>query len=78
MLKPPLLDIELLDWQAFGASSIWRLQHTQAALASVEGIPRLPAVAPKTYGGGASLRAEIERRKAATAPAALPETPPAQ
>jgi NTE family protein len=66
ILRPPLLDVELLDWQSFERIIDAGYRHAQMAIGDAAAIPRLPAAMPKTYGGGASLRAEIERRRAAT------------
>jgi NTE family protein len=65
ILRPPLLDVELLDWQSFARIIDSGYRHTQAALGGAAGIPRLPVTVQKAWGGAASLRAEIARRSAA-------------
>jgi NTE family protein len=64
LLKPPLVDVELLDWQAFDRAIDAGYDYARVALKDLAQIPRIvpqPAAAPKTN----SLAAELEKRLAA-------------
>ena len=67
ILKPPLLDVEMLDWQAFTQAIDIGYRHTVGELGRHPGIPRLSDAPPRIHGGAASLRAEIARRRLAKA-----------
>jgi NTE family protein len=60
MLKPPLADIDLLNWQAFDPVIEAGYQYARRALESLPQLPRL-AAAPAAK-AASSLEAEIERR----------------
>jgi NTE family protein len=64
MLRPPLANIDLLDWHAFDRAIEAGYRHTRQALATLPHLPRLTAPpAPRST----SLAAELERRIAAKA-----------
>jgi NTE family protein len=65
LLKPPLADIDLLNWQAFDGAIEAGYNYARIALAEMPDIPRLapPAAAPVKIG---SAVLELERRIAAT------------
>jgi NTE family protein len=65
LLKPPLADIDLLNWQAFDGAIEAGYNYARLALAEMPDIPRLapPAAAPVKVG---SAVLELERRIAAT------------
>jgi NTE family protein len=78
ILKPPLLNIELLDWKAFRRAIDIGYRYTVAALENLPTLPRLTDAPARVHAGGSSLAAEIERRRLASAvserQAALPST----
>lgn len=60
MLKPPLADIDLLDWQAFGRAIEAGYRHAEESLRRLPQVPRVaPAPQPQ---GESSLAAELARR----------------
>ena len=63
MLKPPLANIDLLNWQAFDRAIEAGYGYARQALEDLPGVPRL-AAAPAAAGRPAesSLAAELERR----------------
>jgi NTE family protein len=66
MLKPPLANIDLLEWHAFDRAIEAGYGYARRVLAGVENLPRIVPAArerPPT----SSLTAEIERRLAAKA-----------
>jgi NTE family protein len=68
LLKPPLPNVDLLNWQAFDSAIEAGYEYARAALVDLTRIPRLAPVtqsAPKET----SLTAELEKRLAATSPA---------
>jgi NTE family protein len=67
ILKPPLLDIELLDWGAFQRVINIGYRYTLAALENLPTVPRLVAATARTHGGASSLQSELARRQLATA-----------
>jgi NTE family protein len=67
MLRPPLANIDLLDWPAFDRAIEAGYRYARQTLAGLPDLPRLAAAAaPKS----SSLAAELERRIAAKAAAA--------
>ena len=65
LLKPPLANIDLLDWQAFDRAIEAGYQYARIALDELPAIPRLiPAAAAAVRGNSAVT--ELERRIAAT------------
>ena len=64
LLKPPLGNVDLLNWQAFDRAIQAGYDYARSALESLPLIPRLPAVAERAQ--RSSLVAELERRLAAT------------
>jgi NTE family protein len=67
MLRPPLANIDLLDWRAFDRAIEAGHRYARETLAGLSGVPRLAApAAPRA----SSLAAELERRIAAKAAAA--------
>jgi NTE family protein len=65
LLKPPLVNVDLLDWQAFDRAIEAGYAYAREALGSLIDLPRLP-VAPTAPVGEApnSLTLELERRLA--------------
>jgi NTE family protein len=65
LLKPPLANVDLLNWRAFDRAIQAGYDYARAALETLPAIPRLtPAVPERTARN--SLAAELERRLAAT------------
>jgi NTE family protein len=64
LLKPPLPNIDLLDWQAFDRAIEAGYEYARIALDELPAIPRLPA-APVAVRGNSAVT-ELERRIAAT------------
>jgi NTE family protein len=64
MLRPPLGDIDLLDWRSFDRAIEAGYRYAQQMLA---GRPDLPHIAAATAPRSSSLSAELERRIAAKA-----------
>ena len=66
MLKPPLADIDLLDWQAFDRAIAAGYEY---ACRSLEGLPEVPrlSVTPVNKPTVSSLALELERRLGARA-----------
>ena len=63
LLKPPLANVDLLNWQAFDRAIQAGYDYARAALETLPIIPRLtPAPAGRTPRN--SLAAELERRLA--------------
>src|SRR5271165_2404143 len=65
LLKPPLTDIDLLNWQAFDRAIEAGYQYACAALENLPAIPRLVAPAAAVDGPNA-LAIELQTRLAAT------------
>jgi NTE family protein len=65
ILKPPLLDIELLDWHSFERVIDIGYRYTVDALAKLPTLPRLADVPPRSFGGASSLKAAIASRRLA-------------
>ena len=65
LLKPPLANVDLLNWHAFDRAIQAGFDYARLALESLAQIPRLPAAAAKPQ--CSSLTAELERRLAASA-----------
>jgi NTE family protein len=64
LLKPPLANVDLLNWRAFDRAIQAGYDYARAALEALPAIPRLPVAADRTSRN--SLVAEWERRLAAT------------
>src|SRR3984957_6255165 len=64
LLKPPLANVDLLNWRAFDRAIQAGYDYARVALEALPAIPRLPAPADRT--SRSSLVAELERRLAAT------------
>jgi NTE family protein len=64
LLKPPLANVDLLNWHAFDRAIQAGYDYARLALESLPHIPRLAASADKPH--RSSLVAELERRLAAT------------
>jgi predicted acylesterase/phospholipase RssA len=62
LLKPPLGNVDLLNWHAFDRAIQAGYDYARATLGALPGIPRLPAAADPTSRN--SLAAELERRLA--------------
>jgi NTE family protein len=60
LLKPPLANVDLLNWRAFDRAIEAGYDHAKAALETLPAIPRLPAANPRAPRN--SLAAELERR----------------
>ncbi|MFI4889012.1 MAG: patatin-like phospholipase family protein [Steroidobacterales bacterium] len=76
ILKPPLLDIELLDWRAFQRVIDIGYRYTLAALENLPAVPRLADTPPRPYGGASSLKAAIARHTLVIAELAGPDALP--
>jgi NTE family protein len=64
LLKPPLANVDLLNWRAFDRAIQAGYDYARAALESLPAVPRLtPAATDRTRRN--SLAAELERRLAA-------------
>jgi NTE family protein len=64
LLKPPLANVDLLNWQAFDRAIQAGYDYARTALESLPVLPRLQAAADRVH--RSSLAAELERRLAAT------------
>jgi NTE family protein len=64
LLKPPLANVDLLNWRAFDRAIQAGYDYAQQAIAALPALPRLPAAAARP--ARSSLVAEMERRLAAT------------
>jgi NTE family protein len=64
LLKPPLANVDLLNWQAFDRAIQAGYDYARGALEALPALPRLPAAAGRM--ARSSLEAELERRLAAT------------
>jgi NTE family protein len=64
LLRPPLANIDLLDWHAFDRAIEAGYRYTRQTIAGLPNIPRLTTPAPAR---SSSLTAELERRIAARA-----------
>jgi NTE family protein len=65
LLKPPLPNIDLLDWRAFDRAIQAGYDYARVALESLPALPRLtPPLTPRAARN--SLAAELEKRLAAT------------
>ena len=64
LLKPPLANVDLLNWRAFDRAIQAGFDYAREALEALPAIPRLPA--PVGRAVRSSLAAELERRLAAT------------
>jgi NTE family protein len=64
LLKPPLANVDLLNWRAFDRAIQAGYDYARAALEALPAIPRLPAAADRTPRN--SLASELEKRLAAT------------
>jgi NTE family protein len=66
MLRPPLADIDLLDWHAFDRAIEAGYRYACSVLEAAPELPR-ESIAPPPGGGPSSLAAELERRLAVRA-----------
>jgi predicted acylesterase/phospholipase RssA len=64
LLKPPLANIDLLNWHAFDRAIQAGYDYARSALEQLPVLPRLPVPAGRIARN--SLAAELERRLAAT------------
>lgn len=64
LLKPPLANVDLLNWQAFDRAIQAGYDYARRALEALPALPRLPAATGRMP--RSSLEAELERRLAAT------------
>jgi NTE family protein len=64
LLKPPLANVDLLNWRAFDRAIQAGYDYARDALEALPALPRLPAAADRTARN--SLAAELEKRLAAT------------
>ena len=64
LLKPPLANVDLLNWQAFDRAIQAGYDYARRALEALPALPRLPPAAGRM--ARSSLEAELERRLAAT------------
>jgi NTE family protein len=65
LLKPPLANVDLLNWHAFDRAIEAGYEYARRALESLPAVPRLaPAAGDRT--SRSSLVAELERRLAAS------------
>jgi NTE family protein len=60
LLKPPLANVDLLNWQAFDRAIQAGYEYASAALETLPAIPRIPAATQRISRN--SLAAELERR----------------
>jgi NTE family protein len=60
LLKPPLANVDLLNWHAFDRAIQAGFDYARTALESLPALPRLPAAAPRAARN--SLELELERR----------------
>jgi NTE family protein len=65
VLKPPLSNVDLLNWQAFDRAILAGYEYARHTLESLPAIPRLATAADRPQ--RSSLVAELERRLAAIA-----------
>jgi NTE family protein len=65
LLKPPLANVDLLNWRAFDRAIQAGYDYARAALETLPAIPRLTPATPERTARN-SLAAELERRLAAT------------
>ncbi len=63
LLKPPLANVDLLNWRAFDRAIQAGYDYARLALEGLPAVPRMPVPAERTY--RSSLMAELERRLAA-------------
>ena len=63
LLKPPLANVDLLNWHAFDRAIQAGYDYARRVLETLPDLPRLPAAAVRT--ARSSLAAELERRLAA-------------
>jgi NTE family protein len=63
LLKPPLANVDLLNWHAFDRAIQAGYDYARNALETLPALPRLPAATGRTP--RSSLAAELERRLAA-------------
>jgi NTE family protein len=68
LLKPPLANVDLLNWQAFDRAIQAGYLYARLALESLPQVPRLPAAADRPHRN--SLRDELEKRLGAPQPEA--------
>ena len=66
LLKPPLVNIDLLNWRAFDRAIQAGYDYAMPLLETLPDIPRLAAAAATVRGGRNSLAAELQRRLAAS------------
>jgi NTE family protein len=64
LLKPPLANVDLLNWRAFDRAIQAGYDYARGALEALPAIPRLPVAPDRTAHN--SLAAELQRRMAAT------------
>jgi NTE family protein len=64
LLKPPLANIDLLNWHAFDRAIQAGYDYARRTLEELPALPRLPLPASRT--ARSSLEAELERRLTAT------------
>jgi NTE family protein len=67
LLKPPLANVDLLNWHAFDRAIQAGYDYARAALEALPAVPRVGAAADRTSRN--FLAAELERRLAASIPA---------
>jgi NTE family protein len=60
LLKPPLANVDLLNWRAFDRAIQAGYEYAKGALDALPAMPRLPAATPRAPRN--SLAAELERR----------------
>jgi predicted acylesterase/phospholipase RssA len=65
LLKPPLANVDLLNWRAFDRAIEAGYEYARLVLEKLPVIPRLPAAIERSASRN-SLTAELERRLAAT------------
>jgi NTE family protein len=68
LLKPPLANVDLLNWKAFDRAIAAGYAYARTALAGLPDLPRMAAATQQKL-NVSSLAAELERRLAATAAA---------
>ena len=64
LLKPPLMNVDLLNWQAFDRAIEAGYGYARSALEELHELPRLAAGPAPAHTASNSLTAEIERRLA--------------